>query len=161
MNQTASQTTATPLAQQIRSPAQLCDMTDDELSDLNVAHQNEIVEIQGRLDASANLEWARRATQALRVLRMHQQWVRQEIAHRRTLDGKKAKELAQSAHADFQRAIEAARLERIRLANIASERQNAAFKRVVKEAIGIEKYLALWELARASIEEPIDTDAKS
>ena len=64
-----------PLSQQVRSPSQLCDMSDDDLADLRTAHQTEIVEIKGRIDASTNEEWE---CERLRADAERYRWLREQ-----------------------------------------------------------------------------------
>ncbi len=148
------------LARRISAPEQVTAMDDAELARLEAEHEQEIVYLVGAIEAhSEDSSWARRARQALRVLRLHKHWINRERGDRK----KKAhaKDMGKSLQAiaaakvevaktmqETQRAAAEARMARIAAANDEDRRQVAMFKTVAREVLGLEMYEHLWELAR-------------
>jgi hypothetical protein len=145
------------VARQIQSAVELQDMDAADLERMESDHQHEIVTLVGRLEcrAPSDPQWARRARQALRVLRLHKHWITAELKLRDKQDAAEqraealkamaeAKLAAAQSHAQCVRDAEAARLARMELANDLSRRHMESFKIVVKEAIGAEMYCRLW-----------------
>lgn len=140
------------VSRQIRDIAQVEAMEDDDLERMQAAHEAEIVKLENRtmFDVKDN----RRAVAALKVLRVHKQWIDRELKRRLHADmaemseSKKARK-AQAAQEqrEAKARADAARMERIRAANSENQRQSEAFKRVVQEELGEAVYRQLWAKA--------------
>ncbi len=148
------------LSSLIDGPEQLAAMSDLVLAQLQADHEREIVIITGALESRADdTSWARRARQALRILRLHKSWICNERSARK-------KKANQSAMGPGLEALAAAKVEaakvrqetqlqaiearkaRIDAANNEDRKQIAVFKAVAREVLGLEMYEHLWELTR-------------
>lgn len=154
-----------PLSRQIGDIAQVEAMDDDELERMQALHEAEILKLDNRIKfgerAGAGCEVA------LRVLRLHKHWVTREIKRRVDADkaaraeenaaredaARAARKAAQQAFAQQQERAHAARLERVRESNDENLRQMVIFKRLVRETVGDEVYLRLWEAVNAELQQ--------
>lgn len=152
-----------PLSRQIGDIAQVEAMDDDELERMQAEHESEIIKLTNRIEFGERAGAGCQA--ALRVLRLHKHWITREIKRRDEADravraqenavredaARAARKAAQEAFAQQRVLAHAARLERVREANDETRRQMIVFKRRVREAIGDEAYLRLWEAVNAEL----------
>lgn len=161
-----------PLSRRIETIEQVADLPTDELDRLNAEHEAECVMLAGQIDANPEAHWVRRARQALRVLKLHQEWISRELrlrkkaaaraAHMKTFrTASEARKNARREHMEIQRAAEEARMQRIKASNDKNAQQIAIFKEVAREVLGAEMYAHLWELTQQRLEKPALTHMES
>lgn len=148
-----------PLSRQLADREDVRALTDEALRDLFAEHQRHIVIMQGAVEANAGTDAGRRCTQILRVLRLHAGWIAQELGERAKYRRTKAHRalIARQAEAKIavveaerqrQREAHALKLERMAASHEENRRQFEAFKALVREAVGEDRYLQLWATAR-------------
>lgn len=151
---------AEPLVYRIRSASQVKEMDDEELATMEGLHGAEIASLIGSMELHGdNSNWMRRARQALRVLRLHLDWIRMERGRRQRQEKRervgaevvaiaRAKVEVQQEMTNRKREVETARMARIQAANDETARQVSVFKVLVRERLGEDEYRALWAEAR-------------
>lgn len=154
-----------PLSRQIGDIAQVEAMDDDELERMQALHEAEILKLDNRIRSGVRAGVACEA--ALRVLGLHKHWITREIKRRVDADkavraeenaaredtARAARKAAQQAFAQQQERAHAARLERVRQSNDENLRQMVIFKRLVREAVGDEVYLRLWDAVDTELQQ--------
>lgn len=127
----------------VRSPEHAAELEREELESLKVAHELEIVSLQGRLDLHPEFnrnEWRARSRHALKNLKLQAQWITDELERRA-----KAERIAR--HEKEVQDARRARLDRIAKANEDDRRRKMEFFAVAREVLGLEMYTHIWELA--------------
>jgi hypothetical protein len=162
--------TRPPRPPRIESRAELKAMSTDALHLLEGDFEREITIVLGGLEADPHSDWARRARQAMRFLRLNKAWISEELAARKKASKAEAaqkqvealKAMADARRANAQREIETnratkkqqARIDRMAASTAENERHIAVFKEVAREVLGDEMYMHIWELTRRRLEVP-------
>lgn len=159
---------ARPRLQRIESRAEVQAMSTEALHLLEGDFEREITIVLGGLEADPHSDWARRARQAMRFLRLNKAWISDELSARKKaakaeaarLQAEALKEAAAAKRAAAAEATKRqkdgskARLDRMAASTAENERHIAVFKEVAREVLGDEMYLHIWELTRRRLEVP-------
>jgi hypothetical protein len=159
-------TTRPPRPPRIESRAELKEMSADVLHLLEGDFEREITIVLGGLEADPHSDWARRARQAMRFLRLNKAWISEELTARKKtakaeaarLQAEALKEASAAKRAAAKEATKRqtdgnqARLERMAASTAENERHIAIFKEVAREVLGGEMYAHIWELTRQRLE---------
>jgi len=166
-------TQRTHVGRLIDNQMELSAMTIDRLLELSAIHSEEIVSLGGKIDSAwPGAQWVHSAKRALNVINTHYAWIRGEIKKRRREDEAKKYELnrlnreykskiedvklatieAKKLRADSHRAevlrLNELKTERTRITAERSKIETGFFNKLVKELIGADEYVRLWEMAR-------------
>ena len=148
-----------PLASRISTLEDVIALDTAALRLLKAEHNAEIVSLEGRIEVSTKDRWAQSARRALQVLRMHNNWIADELRRRDKAEALRQQKDARRDAAELRaenlrrqqeniRESHQARLERIKASNDATAQAVAVFKEVAREVLGMEMYEHLWELTR-------------
>jgi hypothetical protein len=131
-------------------------MSDERLEELIAGHKEDILKINGIIEASCDDLLIAKARRAVNVLVLHKKMLTREdqrrkreklIAHEREIEEKKeAKRLAQ---AQMKIDADARKMARIEAANSREIVQTKMFLETVREVIGDELYVHIWQLVNS------------
>ncbi len=136
------------LARTITSQLEVAALDDAALVEAIAGHEAEILSLGGRIQAASDQSRTEPARRAMRVLKLHLDWLKREQRARQRRVDLVARQAGREAAERQQRQAIEAKTKRIAMANSENTRGVELFKEVAREVLGMEMYEHLWELVR-------------
>jgi hypothetical protein len=141
-----------PVSRLIKNERQLKAMPVDALIDIQNIHTTEIAKLRELMVISEDQDWQVKAAVALKYLKLHQYWIEKEIKRKGLKFKLEQKKLAAEKNRDNEiKKVELSaklKAKRMQISNEREAKEAPFFKKLVKELIGVDEYVRLWELAR-------------